>query len=142
MRKNNAGVKKSIKTPEIMYQHFEHYKVWVSNNPFRKMVFTGKNGDTNWEERERCLTFEGFCNYLETNNIMVDPTHYFINYQERYSEFVTICARIKREIRGNQIEGAMSNIFNPSITQRLNNLVERAETTIVEQPLFGPEENN
>jgi hypothetical protein len=32
----------------------------------------------------------------------------------------------------------MAGIYNPSITQRLNGLVEKSETTIkAEQPLFG-----
>jgi hypothetical protein len=33
----------------------------------------------------------------------------------------------------------MAGMYNPSITQRLNNLVEKTQTTIVEQPLFNLE---
>ena len=44
-----------------------------------------------------------------------------------YTEFRDICSHIKDEIRLNQIEGGMVGIYNPSITQRLNNLVEKSE---------------
>jgi hypothetical protein len=31
----------------------------------------------------------------------------------------------------------MAGIYNPSITQRLNNLVDKVEQTVIEQPLFN-----
>jgi hypothetical protein len=51
--------------------------------------------------------------------------------------FSEVCSRIKKSIRADQIKGGMAGIYNPSITQRLNNLVERQENTVhIEQPLF------
>ena len=64
---------------------------------------------------------------MEDNSIIANPIHYFINYEGRYEDYVSICSRIKREIRTNQIEGGMVGIFNPSITQRLNGLTEKSE---------------
>jgi hypothetical protein len=46
-----------------------------------------------------------------------------------YSEYTTICARIEEAIRMDQIEGGMTGQYNASITQRLNNLTERVDTT-------------
>ena len=44
----------------------------------------------------------------------------------------------REEIREDQIIGGMLSFYNPSITQRLNGLVEKQETSItIEQPLFG-----
>ena len=40
------------------------------------------------------------------------------------------------EIRQDQIEGGMSGIYNPSITQRLNGLTDKSEVMVKEQPLF------
>jgi hypothetical protein len=54
---------------------------------------------------------------------------YFENRDNRYNEYVAICSRIKRTIRQDQIEGGMVGQFNPSITQRLNNLTERTDIT-------------
>jgi hypothetical protein len=51
-----------------------------------------------------------------------------------------ICSYIKREIRTDQINGGMVGQYNASITQRLNGLTEKTETTVtMEMPLF-PEE--
>jgi hypothetical protein len=35
----------------------------------------------------------------------------------------------------------MAGIYNPSITQRLNNLVDKQEIAHVEQPLFNDDED-
>jgi hypothetical protein len=67
---------------------------------------------------------------------------YFSNSKGRYKRFSTICSRIRREVRSDQIEGGMAGMYNPSITQRLNSLVEKTQTTIIEQPLFDLEGDN
>jgi hypothetical protein len=54
---------------------------------------------------------------------------YFANTDGRYSAYTTICARIEEAIRMDQIEGGMTGQYNASITQRLNNLTERVDTT-------------
>ena len=56
--------------------------------------------------------------------------------RQRYKRFSTIVTRIRKEVRNDQIGGGMAGIYNPSITARLNNLVEKKEITNVEQPLF------
>lgn len=88
---------------------------------------------------QRPLTFEGFQNWLEDNNIITDVTDYFENKDNRYEEYIRICSRVKRTIRQDQIEGGMVGIYNNSITQRLNGLSENVNNTntTVEQPLFG-----
>jgi hypothetical protein len=58
----------------------------------------------------------------------------------RYGDYVSICTRIRKNIRQDQIEGGMTGIYNTSITQRLNNLTEKHEVTHREQPLFGDDE--
>jgi len=47
-----------------------------------------------------------------------------------YDDFCEVCARIKNEIREDQITGGILSFYNPSITQRLNNLVEKSEVKI------------
>jgi hypothetical protein len=44
-----------------------------------------------------------------------------------YNEYQPICSRIKEQIRQDQIEGGMVGQYNPSITQRLNNLTDKQE---------------
>jgi hypothetical protein len=110
-----------------MYELFTDYKAWVEDNPILVEDYVGKDADRVLRRKNRPFTFEGFCNYLEDSSIIANPIHYFINYEGRYEDYVSICSRIKREIRTNQIEGGMVGIFNPSITQRLNGLTEKSE---------------
>jgi hypothetical protein len=86
-------------------------------------------------KKEKPLTMEGFSMFCWDKISQVKD--YFSNRDGRYGEYVLICARIKEAIRQDQIEGGMSGMYNPSITQRLNGLVEKTQTDIkVEQPLF------
>jgi len=128
---------KLIETPDKLLYLFDEYKRVTKINPVRKHVFVGKDGKSDFEAREKPLTFEDFKNYCR--RMICEVEQYFINPDNRYSEYVSICRMIKDEIREDQIVGGMTNIYNPSITQRLNNLVEKTQTEVIEQPLFPNE---
>lgn len=131
------GKPKYIETPEKLWEHFEAYRAHVKANPRKKMVFVGKDGSKDYELLEVPLTIEGFENYCADRDIIQDLSNYFANSDGKYSDYSTICSRIKRAVRQDQIEGGMVGQYNPSITQRLNNLVERQQTELKqEQPLF------
>lgn len=136
------GVHKNIESPEIMWSYFERYRETIKGKPIHVHDFVGKDAVEVERKKERPLTMEGFQNWLDDNDIISDVTDYFENKDDRYKDFVRICSRIKRTIRQDQIEGGMAGIYNPSITQRLNSLVEKTEQVIKEQPMFGPEANN
>ena len=131
------GVHKKIESPEKLLEYFKHYKKFVKSNPFIVEDWVGGAGKDVNRKKEKPLTVEGFENWLEDGEIINDLGDYFANTDKRYSDYTTICSRIKREIRQDQIEGGMAGIYNPSITQRLNGLKEQTENTVViEQPLF------
>jgi hypothetical protein len=130
------GRKKNIETPLILWDLFFKYKTQVKENPIKVQDYVGKDGDVVWREKEKPLTMVGFQNYLDDNDIITDVTDYFENKENRYKDFIRICSRIKRNIQDDQISGGMVGIYNPSITQRLNNLIEKVEQTNIEQPLF------
>lgn len=131
------GKPKYIETPEKMWEYFQEYKIHTKNNPIRVNDFRGGMATEVFLEKERPLTLEGFEMYCFENGIISDLSHYFCNLDNRYSNYVAICSRIRKAIRDDQITGGMAGIYNPSITQRLNNLVERTEVKEVkEQPLF------
>lgn len=132
---NNMGRFKLIETPEVLLALFDDYKALTKSSPIKKHVFVGKDGNADYEEREKPLTFEGFKNYCRRNVCEVEQ--YFINPDNRYNDFISICRAIKDEIREDQIIGGMTCIYNPSITQRLNNLVDKIQTEVIEQPLFN-----
>lgn len=122
------GRPRTFDKPEEMLVIFAAYRENVKANPIKKMVFVGKDGETRWEERDRPLTYEGFLNYCSDNK--GDAHHYFENTDKRYNDFRDVCSRIRREIKQNQIEGGMAGIFNNSITQRLNGLVDKVQTDV------------
>lgn len=127
---------KYIETPEKMWEYFEAYAIETKENPRYKIEYVGKEGERVKTPLERPLTMEGFELYLHRENVIADLGHYFANTNNRYDEYCTICSHIRKAIRNDQIEGGMVGQYNPSITQRLNNLTDKVETTIVEQPLF------
>lgn len=122
--------KKYIETPEILWQYFLDYKEFVKNKPIIVKDWVGKDATDVFREKERPLTIEGFENYLEDKEIISDLGKYFSNDGGNYDEYRTICSRIKRNVRQDQIEGGMVGIYNPSITQRLNGLVEKQENKV------------
>lgn len=117
--------KKYIETPEIMWKLFQDYRIHTKNNPFLVQDYVGKDGEMVYRQKERPLTFEGFYDYCYENIGCIDQ--YFENRDGRYLEYVSICSRIKKIIRKDQIEGGMASIYSASITQRLNNLIEKKE---------------
>lgn len=118
---------KKIETPEKLWNFFLEYKKVTKENPFIIKDWVGKDANSVHREKEKPLTIEGFENWLEDNDIINNLSNYFANSNNAYSDYSTICSRIKRNIREDQIAGGMAGIYNPSITQRLNNLVEKQE---------------
>ena len=131
---------KYITTPLKLWQYFEGYRSHAKDNPFKivqqkrsSAIPKNVDGDVttmnNFIEMptERPLTMEGFLNYLDAQNIITDATDIFDNKDKQYSGYARTCARIKREIKQDQIEGCMANIYNPSITARVTGLTTKME---------------
>ena len=135
-----AGHPRNIETPEKMWELFISYQKQTKANPRYKTQFVGREGDMVKEPLERPLTMEGF--EIFCWHEVGEVEDYFLNRDKRYSEYTAICSHIRKEIRRDQIEGGMVGQYNPSITQRLNNLKEQVEQTNVEQPLFKLRDNN
>lgn len=121
---------KYIESPDKLWEHFQSYREHTKSRPFKVKDWVGKDGDQVEREKERPLTMEGFEMYCFENNIIADLGHYFANTNNKYSDFCTICSRIKQAIRQDQIEGGMAGMYNPSITQRLNGLTEKSEQVV------------
>jgi len=119
------GRKSIIETPEEMYQLFQDYKKEVKDNPKLVKDWVGKDADQIYREKEAPLTMVGFEVFVMNNTDIQFPELKY--YFETNIKFLPICSRIKREIQADQITGGMTGIYNPSITQRLNGLVEKIE---------------
>jgi len=120
---------KVIETPEKMWEYFLAYKKAIKDNPIIVKDWVGKDADTVHREKEKPLTFIGFQNYLDDQDIIGGVEHYFANVDNRYTDYIGICSRIKRNIQEDQIAGGMVGIYNPSITQRLNGLTDNVDLT-------------
>jgi hypothetical protein len=118
---------KHIPTPDDMWDLFEAYKRWCKENPRYSYSLSTKTGEATAVPLERPLTQVGFRTFAAEKECSVND--YFANTDNRYSEYTTICSRIEEAIRMDQIEGGMVGQYNASITQRLNNLTERVDTT-------------
>ena len=133
------GKNKYIETPQKMWELFEQYKAYSKSRQILVQDFVGKDGDEVNRKKERPLTIDGFECWCYDNDIISDLSQYFANTEQRYNEYQTICSRIRKAVRTDQIEGGMSGIYNPSITQRLNGLTDKSEVMVKEQPLFKDE---
>jgi hypothetical protein len=126
-KKNKVGRPKAIESPEVMYNLFQEYCEHTKANPIKVKDWVGGMAKPVVREKEIPYTLEGFEIYCFKQGIISDLGKYFANSEGAYEQFRTICSRIRQEIRDDQIKGGMAGIFNPSITQRLNNLVEKTE---------------
>lgn len=121
------GNHKYIETPERMWELFNDYRIKIKATPIRVQDFVGKDGDEVYRIKERPLTLEGFENYCANQGVIQDIDAYFRNKGGAYADYSAICSHIRREIKQDQIEGGMAGIYNPSITQRLNGLVDKTQ---------------
>jgi hypothetical protein len=126
---------KYIETPEKMWELWIEYKQYVKNNPRYSYSLSNKTGEIVAVPLECPLTLDGFyefvCEHPETKFDTDNPdlSDYFENKDNRYSAYIPICTRIKRARTNDHITGGMVGQYNASITQRLNNLTERVDTT-------------
>lgn len=134
--------KKYISTPEKMWELFEDYKLQVKLNPVKVEDYVGKDAIRVMREKEAPLTMEGFELYVaRIPGMPWSLDQYFSNQDNGYVEYLDICSRIRKEIRDDQIRGGMVGVYNTSITQRLNGLVDKQQHDVkIEQPLFGDNE--
>ena len=114
-------------TPDEMWNYFTKYQFDLKRNPFIVKDWVGGAGREVKREKEKPLTQEGFENFLRDKGVIKNIGDYLTNKNGQYGEFTEVLNRIKSVIRQDQIEGGMAMIYQPSITQRLNNLVERTE---------------
>lgn len=134
--KNQIHPTRIFKKPEDLYNAFCEYKESLKeeSKQWLNIQYVGKEGNRVTDGMKIPYTLEGFERYCYSKYGNVGQ--YFDNKQGYYEDFVAICSRVKNEIRENQIVGGLLGVYNPSITQRLNSLTDKQQTTIIEQPLF------
>ena len=124
-----------FKSPHELELAWKAYKDHLieESSKWLKIQYVGKEGQRMTDEMKLPYTMDGFEVFCYNNYGTVEQ--YFKNKDGYYTDFVPICSHIKKEIRENQITGGMLGIYNPSITQRLNNLVEKVEDVTPQAPM-------
>jgi hypothetical protein len=128
---------KYIATPELLWELFTEYRQQVKDNPRKKVEYVGKDGMRVETPIERPLSLDGF--YCFGYDKGVTLHHYFENPEGAYDEYRGITTRIRKEVRAEQVDGAMVGQYNSNLTARINGLTDKSEVTHIEQPLFGDE---
>jgi len=123
-----------FKTPDELEHAWKLYKedLIVQGEDWQKVQYVGKEGQRMSDDLKLPYTMEGFEVFCYNNYGCVEQ--YFKNQDNYYKEFIPICSHIKKEIRSNQITGGLLGVYNPSITQRLNGLVDKVEDITPQAP--------
>lgn len=117
---------KYIETPEKLLDMFNDYKEYTKANPRYRHQLCQRTAEMIKEPLEVPLTMEGFEIFcFEKEGVTI--SNYFENRNNSYEEYYAICIHIKKLIRNDQIQGGLVGQYNPSITQRLNGLVEKSQ---------------
>lgn len=127
-----------FKKPEDLHKAWNEYKAsrLEESKKWGKVQYVGKDGDRVEDYPMMPYSLAGFKVFCYDNYGNVEQ--YFVNQDGYYADFISICTRVKTEIRDNQLTGGMLGFFNSSITQRLNNLADKKEVTKrKERPIFG-----
>jgi hypothetical protein len=119
---NKVGRPRNVNDPEELLDLFERYRQDTKSSPRYRAELTREG--LQQVPLEVPLTMVGFYNYCRKR---IGDVYQYFEQKETYPEFLGICRVIREEVQQDQIEGGMVNIYNPSITQRLNGLVDKKE---------------
>lgn len=120
---------KYIETPEKLWELFLDYVLNEKNNPMYKQEYVGKDGRVEKTPLETPITFEGFECYLSDINVISDLGHYEMNKDGRYTEYVTIVTRIKKNCFVHNFKGASVGLFNANLIARKLGIKESTDVT-------------
>lgn len=107
-------------TPATLAAKFDEYKNSVKSSP----IYVNKvsAGEIVKVPTERPLTIVGFCAFA---NITRETFRQYEG-QEAYSD---VLARVRTVIEADQLEGALVDVYNPSIVARVLHLADRQDVT-------------
>ena len=131
MAKNgNIHPSRIFRTPDELLTVWEEYKGTLSEEAKRwpKIQYVGKDGQQMIDYPKLPLVLEGLYVYCHKNYGAVHQ--YFDNKEDYFNDFVVVCRAIREEIKHDQVTGGLLNVYNSSITQRLNSLVDKQQTEI------------
>lgn len=106
---------------------FMEYRAIVKNKPKQVEDYVGKDGKRVFREREAPLTLVGFELYVWEKKKCRCTQYFYGTSAGDHSAYKDVAELIQMYIKDDQITGGMTNIYNYSITARLNGLVDKKE---------------
>lgn len=122
---------KYIETPERLEELFGEYLEWAKQNHYTEQQWVGKDGNEVAKKIMKHISFDGFEGWLCENNVITDLGDYSSNKDDRYAQYATIIARIRKICRGRLLTAAMSNVANGNVVSRYLGLKESTDNTHV-----------
>ena len=120
---------KNIKTPEILYKHFEGYKKHCKGNPKKENYWSNRAEKEVSISREIPFTWNGFEIWMRKQGIIANIDDYKANKDDRYSEYANILRTIGVEIHEDKFIGASVGIYQHNIIARDLGLVDKKDVT-------------
>jgi hypothetical protein len=115
------STEKNFKTPIDLWNKFQEYKLWAHEHPWIKE--TASKGEVVELRHERPLTMYEFASYCEMS--YQGLRNYAL--REDHSEYFGVYARIENEIMSFQVSGGLCDIYNASLTARINGISDKRE---------------
>jgi len=125
----NMSTQKNIKTPEILYQHFEAYKKQCKKSPKKENFWSTKLDKQISVDREIPYTWNGFEIWLRKNGIIVRLDDYKADKGGRYTDYADIIHTIDAIIYEDKVTGATAGIFQHNIIARELGLTDKKDIT-------------
>jgi hypothetical protein len=118
-------MKPNIRDIEHLAELWQHYKDDLTQRAavWKKTSYVGGMGRKVEDTPKLPLTMEGFKRFCHDQGIGT-VEQYFTNQDGLYDNYIGIAARIRNEIREDQIIGGILKTYDSSIVARINNLAE------------------
>ena len=123
--------RKSIETPEKMWEYACQYFERVDNTPKYKVDFLRGGSAAGTEVKvavERPYTWSGFDDFLFEKGIIARTDEYRYNYNGLYGEYEEVVKAIGNVIMTNKFDGAMVGNFNAGIASQALGLISRTKS--------------
>lgn len=120
-----VGRPRLFDNPDQLWDLFEQYKQHVKDNPITKREYVGRDGIPVDTPLPTPLILDGFASFCWEK--WGDISHYM---KGDYEEFSQVIARIRTEVRTQQVGGALAGVFNSNLTARLNGITEKQQIEI------------
>jgi len=130
------GAPRKFETPEILWQHYQDYRLDILMNPIYVKKWVGKDAKEVKEAHFEPPTWRGFEAYLFEEGIAVNLDRYRRNVEGAYEDFIGIVRAIGADMFRKKFFGASIGIYQHNIIARELGLADVQEVTTFDRPIL------